>query len=51
MQIAETEQRWVDYENDETQIKLDLADLATDWLLGETVEKLTELAGRLFVPN
>ena len=41
----------MDYENDETQIKLDLADLATDWLIQETVDKLTGIAGRSLTPN
>jgi hypothetical protein len=45
-EITAEEPKWVDFENQETNVKLDLADIIFDQLLGEAASLLTSIENK-----
>lgn len=44
--LKEEDQRWLDYDQEEAQVKIDLSDIVLDHLIGETVELLNRVQSR-----
>lgn len=46
--LVKEEEKWLDYENEEAQVKIDLSDIVLDQLVGEVVNILQKLGNRKF---
>lgn len=46
--LVQEEEKWLDYEMEEVQVKLDLSDIVLDHLVSETVDIISKLSGRQF---